>query len=126
MVGFLAVIAWLVAGIGVVFLVGAAVGRFPRRLAFFLIGVVEVGTILGVAVDAVSLVGGRQVPDLPTHIGYLLTTPLITPAGLALTYKKLDRWGLVIIGVAVLITAIMVVRQVQTLGVPFGYVNAHG
>ena len=53
----------------------------------------------------------------------LVSLPFIIPAGYALTYKKIDRWGLLILGVATLICAIMIIRQVQTLGIPFGYVN---
>ena len=66
---------------------------------------------------------GWRLPDLATHLSYLISLPFIIPAGYAMTYKKIDRWGLLILAVATLIGAIMIVRQVQTLGIPFGYLN---
>lgn len=114
---------WIVTAIGVVFLVLAAIGRAPRPVALGLAGAAVLVTLVGVVVDIVLLVQGWRLPDLATHIGYLASLPFIVPAGYALTYKKIDRWGLLILGVATLICAIMIVRQIQTLGIPFGYVN---
>ena len=114
---------WIVTAIGVVFLVLAAIGRAPRPVALGLAGAAVLVTLVGVVVDIVLLVQGWRLPDLATHIGYLVSLPFIVPAGYALTYKKIDRWGLLILGVATLICAIMIVRQIQTLGIPFGYVN---
>ncbi len=117
----------LVAGVGVVLLLAAAAGRFallPRRLTFGLLALAEAATVVGVAVDIAWLASGNSTPELATHIGYLVTTPLLIPAGLGLTYKKIDRWGLLIVGVATLITAVLMIRQVQTLGLRFGFLNA--
>lgn len=114
---------WIVTTIGVAFLVLAAIGRAPRTLALALAGIAVLVTLVGIGADIVLLTQGWRLPDLPTHIGYLVSLPFIVPAGYALTYKKIDRWGLLILGVATLICAIMIIRQVQTLGIPFGYVN---
>lgn len=117
----------LVAGVGVILLVAAAVGPFvmlPRRPVLALLAVAEAATLVGVAVDVAWLAVGNSTPELVTHIGYLLTTPLLIPAGLGLTYKKIDRWGPLILGVATLIAAVMMIRQVQTLGLRFGFLNA--
>ena len=79
--------------------------------------------VAAVAADVAYVVSGHPGPTLATHISYLVSTPLLIPAGVALTYKKFDRWGLLIVAVATLIAAIMIVRQVQTLGILFGYLN---
>ncbi|MEP7160041.1 MAG: hypothetical protein ABI746_02955 [Dermatophilaceae bacterium] len=114
---------WVVTATGVVLLLGAAVGRLPRGVALIVVGVAEAASIVSVLADIAGLVSGWESPELATHIGYLLTVPLITPAGFALTYKKIDRAGLLILAVAALITAVMIVRQVQTLGMDFGHLN---
>lgn len=123
MIGLITGLTWFVTAIGVVLVAAAGVGRLPARAAFALLGAALAATIVGIVADVVLLVQGWKTPDLATHVGYLVSLPFIIPAGLALTYKKIDRWGLLILGVATLITAIMIVRQVQTLGLPFGYVN---
>lgn len=114
---------WLVTAAGVTLLVLAAIGRAPRSLALGIAGLALIVTLVGIGADIVLLVRGWRLPDLPTHIGYLVSLPFIIPAGYALTYRKIDRWGLLILGIATLICAIMIVRQVQTLGIPFGYIN---
>lgn len=114
---------WVTTAMGVVLLLGAVVGRLPRPLTLAALGIGEAATLVAVVADVVWLIQGHPSPGLITHISYLLTTPLIIPAGFALTYKKFDRWGLLIVAVATLIAAIMVVRQLQTLGIPFGYLN---
>lgn len=115
---------YVVTVVGVILLLLAVPPRAPRRLALALLGVAELAILLAVLVDVVLLVRGWKTPGLGTHISYLVSTPFIIPAGFALTYKKLDRWGLLIVGVATLIAAIMIVRHLQTLGVLFGYLNA--
>ncbi len=114
---------WIVTAAGVALLVLAAIGRAPRWLALGIAGAALAVTLVGIGANIVLLVQGWRLPDLPTHIGYLVSLPFIIPAGYALTYKKIDRWGLLILGIATLICAIMIVRQVQTLGIPFGYLN---
>ncbi|GAB95214.1 hypothetical protein BJY21_002653 [Kineosphaera limosa] len=114
---------WVVTGCGIVLLALAAIGRAPRRVALGVAGIAYAATLVGLGANIVLLVQGWRLPDLATHLGYLISLPFIIPAGYALTYKKIDRWGLVILGVATLIGAIMIVRQVQTLGIPFGYLN---
>lgn len=123
MLGIIIAVMWVVTACGGLLLLLAAIGRAPRAVALGLCGLAYVATLVGVGVDVVLLVQGWRLPDLPTHLGYLIALPFIIPAGYALTYKKIDRWGLLILGVATLIGAIMIVRQVQTLGIPFGYLN---
>lgn len=123
MLDIIIAVVWITTGAGVLFLLGAALPRVPDRLTWALFGVAEVAVLVGIVADIVLLVRGWVTPDLATHIGYLVSLPFIAPAGAALTYKKLDRWGRLILGIATLIAAIMVVRQLQTLGVPYGYVN---
>lgn len=110
-------------GIGALLLLAAIVGRLPRPVTLALVGLAEAAVLVAVVADIVYVAAGNPGPALITHISYLLTTPLIIPAGFALTYKKFDRWGLLIVAVATLIAAIMIVRQLQTLGIPFGYLN---
>ncbi len=114
---------WVTTGVGVVLLIAAAIGRLPRKASLALVGIAQAASMVSVVAGVAGLISGWESPELATHIGYLLTVPLITPAGFALTYKKIDRAGLAILGVAVLITAVMIVRQVQTLGLDFGHLN---
>ncbi len=124
MLGIIIAAMWLVTACGVALLAAAAAGRESRPLGVGLAGLALLATLVGVGADVVLLAQGWRLPDLPTHLGYLISLPFIIPAGYALTYKKIDRWGLLILGVATLIDAIMIVRQIQTLGIPFGYLNA--
>ncbi|MDO5628844.1 MAG: hypothetical protein Q4G43_11045 [Mobilicoccus sp.] len=114
---------WVTTACGVLLLLAAALGRLPRPATLGLLGLGQAATMVAVVADVIWLVQGHQSPGLITHISYLLTTPLIIPAGFALTYRKFDRWGLLIVAIATLIAAIMIVRQLQTLGIPFGYLN---
>ncbi|MBO3143984.1 hypothetical protein [Dermatophilus congolensis] len=97
----------------------------PRPIGLAITAICTLVVFAGVIVDIIALITGEahHIPSIATHISYLISTPLIVPAGFALTYKKLDRWGLAIIGVATLIATFMLIRQVQTLGIPFGYLN---
>lgn len=115
--------AWIVAGLGALLLLGAAIGGLPRPVTLGVLAIAELTTIVAGGLDALVLASGFETPRFATHISYLISTPLIIPAGIALTYKKFDRWGLLIVAVATLVAAIMIVRQVQTLGIPFGYIN---
>lgn len=127
MIEALRALTGLVAGVGVVLLLAAAAGRFallPRRLTLALLAIAQTATLIGIVVDIAWLARGNSTPELATHVGYLITTPLLIPAGLGLTYKKIDRWGLLIVAVATLIAAVMMIRQVQTLGLRFGFLNA--
>lgn len=124
MLGIITAGLWVVTACGVALLVCAAIGRAPRSVAIGLAAVALAATLVGIGADVVLLVRGWRLPDLPTHLGYLISLPFIIPAGFALTYKKIDRWGLLILSIATLIDAIMIVRQVQTLGIRFGYLNA--
>ncbi len=123
MQGVIVAAMWVTLAMGVALLIGAAIGRFPRPLTLGVLAVAEVATLVAVGADIAWLIQGRSTPGLVTHISYLLSTPLLIPAGFALTYKKFDRWGLLIVAVATLIAAIMIVRQLQTLGIPYGYLN---
>ncbi len=124
MIDALRVITGIVTVIGLILLVAAWVGRLPRRVTLVLLAIAEAAVLVAIVVDIVWLLTGHDTPEFVTHLGYLLTTPLLIPAGLMLTYKKIDRWGLLIVGIATLIAAIMVIRQVQTLGLRFGFLNA--
>lgn len=124
MLGIIIAAMWLVTACGVALLAAAAIVRESRPLGVGLAGLALLATLVSVGTNVVLLAQGWRLPDLPTHVGYLISLPFIIPAGYALTYKKIDRWGLLILGVATLIDAIMIVRQIQTLGIPFGYLNA--
>ena len=123
MIAALELVAYVTAGLSVLLLLMAIPPRVPRAAALAVMGLAEAAVLVGIGLDVATIVGGRQVPDMLTHVSYLLTTPLIIPAGFALTYQKLDRWGLVIVGIASVIATFMVIRQLQTMGVPFGYLN---
>lgn len=128
MIAALEAIAWITAALSAVILLLAIPPRVPRTLALAVTAAAQLAVMIGIGIDIAALVRGeaRDIPSMATHISYLVTTPLIIPAGFALTYKKLDRWGLLIVGVAAVIATFMVIRQVQTMGVPFGYLNVVG
>lgn len=111
---------WLCTLAGVVLLVAAIPGRAPRRMVFGMAGAAEVMVLLGIIANVIILIGGHQSPDLVTHISYLLSVPWFIPIAVALTYRKLDRGGLIMIAVGCLVTASLVLRQIQTLGVVGG------
>lgn len=125
MIAALEVAAYLTAALSAVILLLAIPKSVPRALALSVIGAAQLVVMVAVGVDIAAVVTGepRHIPSMATHISYLVSTPLIIPAGFALTYKKLDRWGLIIVGVAAVIATFMVIRQLQTLGIPFGYLN---
>ncbi len=116
-------IAYLVAALAAALLLLAIPPSVPRKLSLAVIALAEAAVIAGAGTDIAIVASGQPVPDLATHISYLVSAPLIIPAGFALTYRKLDRWGLVITGIATVISAFMVIRQLQTMGIPFGYLN---
>lgn len=123
MIAALELVAYITAGLSALLLLMAIPPRVPRGVALAVIGLAQLAVMIGIGIDIATIAAGREVPDMLTHVSYLLTTPLIIPAGFALTYKKLDRWGLVIVGIASVIATFMVIRQLQTMGVPFGYLN---
>lgn len=108
---------WLCTLAGVALLIAAIPGRAPRTLVFGLAGLAQAFVFLGMIADVIILAGGHQTPDLVTHISYVLSVPWFIPIAVALTYRKLDRGGLIMIGVGCLVTASLVLRQIQTLGV---------
>lgn len=111
-------IIWLCVGVGVILLLWALVRpSAPKTPVFVLAGIAELGVIVGVIASIVGLIRGHQSPELVTHLSYLFTEPFVIPVGVAMTYKKIDRWGLVIIAVACLFTSTLVLRQWQTYGV---------
>ena len=57
-------------------------------------GVVLVQSVVAV----VRLATGDHPVELPTFVGYLLTTVLFMPAGLSLARMEPTRWGSVIAG----------------------------
>lgn len=120
MIAIIQVGLWTSTVIGVVLLLLAVLGRAPRSPVLVLAGLAEFTVVVGILVNVVMLLRGHAPPDLITHISYLLTIPFIIPLGVGLTSRKIDRWGLLIIAVACLVTAVLVVRQLQTLGVVDG------
>lgn len=108
---------WIPTLVGVVLLAAAAIGRAPARLVFALAGLAEAAVLLGVIADIALLVQGPRPDDMITHVSYLLSVPFFIPLGVALTYRKLDRWGLVLVASGCLLTAVLVLRQLQTLGI---------
>ena len=71
---------------------------------------------LGVAVlGAVSLARGHRPLELETHVGYLLTAPLIVPAAAGSTAgDEGRRWSSAAFAVACLVLVVVLVRLVAT------------
>lgn len=122
MLGLTTALIWAITAVGVVLLLAALVGRAPKNAAFALVGLAELLVVAAIIVD-VTMMRGHDVPDMVTHVSYLITAPLMVPAAIALTYKKIDRWGLLILAAGALLAAIMVVRVVQTLGIDYARIG---
>ncbi|WP_249714804.1 hypothetical protein [Rhizomonospora bruguierae] len=94
-------------------LVEALVDRPPGRIQVVGLGLVEAAVLalsVGVLVD---VIGGGRPAETATFIGYLLTTLLLPPAGVALARMEPTRWGSTTVCGAALIVPVLVVRLGQ-------------
>jgi hypothetical protein len=88
--------------------------RFLDRSHFVALGLLEVLVLIQTVVAVVRLLAGDRPVELATFVGYLLTTALFVPAGVALARMEPTKWGAVIAGAAALVVAVLTLRLQQT------------
>lgn len=72
------------------------------------------GALLVQAALALAAIGGGDRPgEYVTFLGYLATSVLTLPAGVALTFMERTRWGAVIAGSTALVAAVLTLRLQQ-------------
>ena len=87
----------------------------PRVLAaaLVLVAVAAAGTSL---LGAVSLLRGPRPVELATHLGYLVTAPLVLPVTASSVADLPGRWQSAAFAVGALVLAVVLVRVVATGG----------
>jgi hypothetical protein len=100
-------------GLGAWCLASGIRGRFLNQSQYTGLLVLSGVVLLQSLIAAARLIAGEHPVELPTFIGYLLTTVLFLPAGLSLARMEPTRWGSVISGGAALTVAILTLRLVQ-------------
>jgi hypothetical protein len=105
MLASLAVAAWC--------FVPAARDRYLGRSQVLLVILLEAALLVQAGLATVRLAGGEHPVELATFIGYLLTSVLFLPAGLALARMEPTRWGSIITGVSCVVCAVLTLRLQQ-------------
>lgn len=94
-------------------LISGARGRYLNQTQYtgllVLAGLVLVQSVIA----TVRLILGERPDEFITFVGYLLTTVLFLPAGIAVARMEPTRWGSVIAGVAALTVAVLTLRSLQ-------------
>lgn len=80
---------------------------------FYGISVVELVTIVVVAIVVVTLIGGDQPAGMATFVSYLVLLPLVLPAATFWALIERSRWGSAVIAVAALILPVLALRLEQ-------------
>jgi cell shape-determining protein MreD len=100
-------------GVGAWCLVSAARGRFLNQAQYTALLALAAVALVQTLIGSIRLIAGDRPVELVTFIGYLITTALFLPAGLALARMEPTRWGSVIAGVAALTVAVLTLRLIQ-------------
>jgi hypothetical protein len=62
---------------------------------------------------AIRMIGGERPAQMGTFIGYLVTSVLLLPLAIVLTFLERTRWGAVIAGGGAIVAAVVVLRLRQ-------------
>jgi hypothetical protein len=100
-------------GLGVWCLVRGGRGRFLTQAQYTGLLVLCAVVLVQSIVATVRLLAGEHPVELATFVGYLLTTALFLPAGLALARMEPTRWGSLIAGGAAITVAVLTLRSLQ-------------
>lgn len=101
-------------GGGVAVLVLALAGRYRwRRIAPTLLAV-QVLLVVQAVLDAVGLVGGHRPGEPATHLAYVVTSLVVLPAAVGWAGRGDDRWTAAVVGMALVVLAVVVVRMMTT------------
>lgn len=110
-VGSLAVAVWA-------FLLCAR-NELPSRFLYVGMTVVAALVAVQVGIATVRLIGGAgpsETNRIVTFIGYMLTALLLPPAGAVLARLEPTRWGSGLIGAAMVIVPVLLLRMQQVWG----------
>jgi crotonobetainyl-CoA:carnitine CoA-transferase CaiB-like acyl-CoA transferase len=111
------VLVWLATVVALVLAVLGAVSTLTRRrtgLAHLVTaGVLEAVLLVQAALAGARLAGGQRPEETATFLGYLAGVVLVPVAGVLWSRNEPSRWAGTVIGIAALVTAVMVWRLLQ-------------
>jgi hypothetical protein len=100
-------------GIGAWCLVSGLRGRFLNQPQYTALLVLAAIVLVQSLAATVMLIAGQRPVELATFVGYLFTTALFLPAGIALVRMEPTRWGSIIAGGSALTVAVLTLRCLQ-------------
>lgn len=80
---------------------------------FYGISVVELVTLVVVAIIVVTLIGGDRPDGMATFVSYLVLLPLVLPVATLWALIERSRWGSAVIAVAALVLPVLALRLEQ-------------
>jgi hypothetical protein len=97
--------------------VAARRDRWIGRGELAALALVEIALLVQAAVAVVRIVAGTRPEQFATFLGYLVTSVLVLPLGLVLSFMERTRWGAVIAGGAAVVVAVLSLRLLQVWAV---------
>lgn len=80
---------------------------------FYGISVVELVTLVVVAIAVIGLIGGERPSGMATFVSYLVLLPLVLPIATLWALIERSRWGSAVIAVAALLLPVLGLRLEQ-------------
>jgi predicted membrane protein len=77
------------------------------------LALVEAALLVQAGVAVVRIAGGERPEELATFLGYLVTSVLLLPLAVVLSFMERTRWGAVITGAGGLVSAVVTLRLLQ-------------
>lgn len=102
-----------VGGGGVVLLLAATGAYRWRRIVPTLLAV-QACVVVQAVLDVAGMVGGHRPAEPITHVAYLVTSLVVLPAATGAAGRDDDRWAGALVAVALLVLAVVVIRQETT------------
>ena len=75
--------------------------------------VVELAVLAQAIIAGVRIAGGERPVGLLTFLGYLVTSAIMLPLTVGLSFMERTRWGAVIAGAGAVVVAVLVLRLQQ-------------
>ena len=93
--------------------VAAARDRWIGRPHLVGLVVVEAALLAQAIVAVVRIAGGERPEEFATFLGYLVTSVVVLPLAVALSFMERTRWGAVIAGAGAVVVAVLTLRLQQ-------------
>jgi hypothetical protein len=93
--------------------VAAARDRWTDLTHLVGLGALEIGLVVQAVAAFIRIGGGERPEELITFVGYLVTSVLMLPAVVTLSFMERTRWGAVIAGAGAIVVAVLVLRLQQ-------------